>query len=200
MTATHPLLQRETLVVAQKAKLFELRNEFALLDERGQRIGSVLQVSQSLLAKALRIFSDLDVALPVTLEVRDAAGDAVLVMHKPWFRWTCQVSRPDGTALGSIRKEIRLGKARFAISGASGEALGLVSAQNWRARDFTVRDTTDVEIARVAKQWRGLTRELLTDADTYVVSVNPMLGEPLRSLAIGSCLAIDTVMKQKDSQ
>jgi uncharacterized protein YxjI len=200
MTTIHPLLQRETLVVAQKAKLFELRNQFALLDEQGQRIGSVQQVRQSALTKLLRIFSDLDVALPATLEVRDGADTPVLVLHKPWFRWSCELSRPDGTTLGSIRKEIRLGKARFAISGPAGEPLATVSAKNWRAKDFSVRDTTDVEIARVAKQWRGVARELLTDADTYVVSINPMLGEPLRSLSIGACLAIDTVMKQKDSQ
>jgi hypothetical protein len=44
----------------------------------------------------------------------------------------------------------------------------------------------------------GGLRELFTDADTYVVEVQPTTAEPLRSLAVASCLVIDVVMKQKD--
>jgi len=50
----------------------------------------------------------------------------------------------------------------------------------------------------VTKRWAGL-RELFTDADTYVVEVRPTAAEPLRSLAVASCLVIDVVMKQKDT-
>jgi uncharacterized protein YxjI len=195
---THPLLARETLVVRQKAKLFELNSEFALLDEQGTRIGSVAQVRQSLVTKALRVFSNLDAVLTVTLEVRDAAGTPVLEMHKPWLRRACEISAPGGTVFGKVTKEIRLGRARFALAGPGGEALGTVRAENWRAKDFSVRDVTDVEVARVAKKWRGLARELLTDADTYVIHLTPGLTDPLRSLVVGACLAIDTIMKQKD--
>jgi hypothetical protein len=49
----------------------------------------------------------------------------------------------------------------------------------------------------VTKRWAGL-RELFTDADTYVVEVSPSAVDPLRSLAVATCLVIDVVMKQKD--
>jgi uncharacterized protein YxjI len=71
-----------------------------------------------------------------------------------------------------------------------------VRAEDWRAKDFSVRDGAGQELARVTKRWAGL-RELFTDADTYVVEVQPTTAEPLRSQA-GSCLVIDVVMKQKD--
>ena len=49
----------------------------------------------------------------------------------------------------------------------------------------------------MTKRWAGL-RELFTDADTYVVEVSPYAVDPLRSLAVATCLVIDVVMKQKD--
>lgn len=196
---THPLLARERLVVHQKAKLFELRNQFTIFDEAGARIGSVEQVDQSPLHKVVRIFSNLDAALPITLEVRDASGVGVLRIVKPWFRITCSVVQPGGVVAGTVRKRIRLGKPRFELADPGGRVVGEVVALNWRARNFSVRDAADVEVARVHKKWAGLGKELFTDADNYVIEVNPALGDPLRSLAIGSCLAIDTILKQKDS-
>jgi uncharacterized protein YxjI len=73
-----------------------------------------------------------------------------------------------------------------------------VRAENWRAKDFSVRDGGGQQVARVTKKWAGL-RELFTDADTYVVEVSPAAVDPLRSLAVASCLVIDTIMKQKDT-
>lgn len=67
MQSSDGLLFQPALVINQKMKLFELRNEFAILDGNGERIGSVTQVNQSLLTKLLRICSDADVMLPVTL-------------------------------------------------------------------------------------------------------------------------------------
>jgi hypothetical protein len=78
-----------------------------------------------------------------------------------------------------------------------GAQLGEVRAHNWRAKDFSVFDGAGQAIARVTKRWAGL-RELFTDADTYVVEVSPSAVDPLRSLAVATCLVIDVVMKQKD--
>ena len=194
-----PVLQRDTFVINQKAKLFELRNQFAVFDETGQPLGTVEQVNRSAFAVFARVVSDLDVMLPMTLEFRDTAGQPLLTMHKPWFRWGCVVSRPDGAVMGRVTKEIRLGKARFALHGPAGERLGSVLAQNWRAKDFSIRDGDDVEVARITKKWAGMAREIFTDADNYVVTLQPGLPDPLRSLAIGTALAVDTVMKNKDS-
>jgi hypothetical protein len=194
-----PLLTEPVLVVNQKLKLVELRNQFAILDQHGNRIGSAEQVRQSPLAFLARLFSDLDLALPMTLEVRDErTGSVALVLHKPWFRMACMVSGPGGVPLGSIQKRIRVGKARFSILDPGGQELGEMRAENWRAKDFSVRDATGQEVARVSKRWAGL-RELFTDADNYVVQVSPDAVEPMRSLAIASVLAVDTVMKQKDA-
>ena len=184
----------------QRRKLMEMVNEYDLLDPgSGEAVGSVRQVRQGALALLLRLFSDLDVALPTTLEVRDGDGRIALTCHKPWFRWATTVSDADGRQLGVVSKRVRLGKARFGITGPDGADLGELRAQNWRAKDFVVVDTAEREVGRVSKKWRGALTELLTDADTYVLEVPESTPEPMRSLAMGAVFAVDVVMKQKDA-
>ena len=189
---------RQTFVVEQHRKFFELRNQYSIFDESGQKIGTLEQTKQSVLALLARFGTDLDAMLPTTLELQDTSGEPVLEMHKPWFKLTVSVSNPDGTPIGSIRKQIRVGKARFALTDPFGGELGHVQAQNWRARDFTVVDQAGNEVASATKQWRGLTTEIFTDADTYVVNMQPYASEPMRRLALAAALAIDIVMKEKD--
>jgi uncharacterized protein YxjI len=192
------LLAEPMLVINQKLKLIELKNEFRIFDQYGKQVGTAVQARQSPLAFLTRAFSDWDVSLPMTLEVRDRNGGLALTLHKPWFRMACTVTRGDGLELGTVRKRIRLGKARFTLFDPSGREIGEVRAHNWRAKDFSVLDASGVELARVNKKWAGL-RELFTDADNYVIQLNPAAPDPMRALAVASVLAIDTVMKQKDS-
>jgi uncharacterized protein YxjI len=192
------LLAEPVLVINQKLKLIELRNEFRIFDQYGTQVGVAVQARQSPLAFLARVFSDGDVTLPMTLEVRDRSGAVALSLHKPWFRMQCTVSRGDGVELGQVRKQVRLGKARFRLLDPGGRQVGEVRAQNWRAKDFVVSDASGLELARVNKKFAGL-RELFTDADNYVIQLNPAATDPMRSLAVASVLAIDTVMKQKDT-
>jgi hypothetical protein len=194
---TGSLLAQQVLIVRQKLKLIELRNEYAVLDQHGRQIGAVLQATQSPLAFMARVFTSWDVALPITLHILGPGTVPELVVHKPWFTWRCQVTRPDGQPLGEITKQVRLGRARFTLLDPRGAQLGEVRARNWRAKDFSVLDGGGQPVARVTKRWAGL-RELFTDADTYVVEVSPSAVDPLRSLAVATCLVIDVVMKQKD--
>ncbi|MDX1621918.1 MAG: phospholipid scramblase-related protein [Nitriliruptorales bacterium] len=191
------VLDQQQLVVEQVRKFFEMRNQYGLFSTDGNKVGQIEQVEQSPLQFLVRLFSDLDVMLPTTLAIEEVDGSHVLRLHKPWFRWTVEVSRPDGTEVGTISKQFRLGKARFALTGPDGRELGEVHAQNWRAKDFTILDANGQEVAKVTKKWRGLVTEAFTDADTYVVDLGAAT-EPLRSLALAAALSIDVIMKQKD--
>jgi uncharacterized protein YxjI len=190
------LLAHSKFVVDQKTKLIELRNEYAIYDEHGNRIGSVMQVGQSVLVRLLRLLIRADSLLGVKLEIREADGTVALLLHKPGLRITCTVSRPNGTVIGRIAARIRLGKARMAITDPAGGVIGEVQAENLRAWNFNVQDATGRLIARVDKKWAGA-RELFTTADKYRVELDPSLGDPLWSLVVASCLAIDTLLKQQ---
>ena len=193
------LLSANTLVVDQKTKIFEMKNEYRIYDENNEKIGSIEQVGQGILTFLARLGTDYDVLLPVSLEVRDANDQALLYLHKPFFRMTVNVSQPGGGAkIGSIQKKMRLGKARFELTDASGQEVGEVNAKDWRARNFAITDRNGQEIAEVSKQWKGIARELFTDSDKYIVRIQPHASEPLRTLAVAASLAVDVIMKQKD--
>jgi uncharacterized protein YxjI len=182
-----------TFVVDQKPKLIELRNEYSIYDGHGNRIGSVMQVGQPLLTRVLRLLIKADSLLSVKLEIHEASGAVALLVHKPTFRITCSVSRPNGALLGRIAPKIRLGKVRMAITDPAGSVLGEVRAENLRAWDFNVQDANGRLIARVGKKGAGA-REFFTTADKYRVELDPNLTDPLRSSVVASCLAIDTLL------
>ena len=193
-----PLYEQPVLVVSQKTKLIELTNEYAVFDGEGQQIGAVVQVGQSSMKKAVRLFSQLDQYLTHRLEVRDARGP-VLELTRPAkvVRSRVQVQRPDGFPVGEIVQANVFGKIRFDLV-ANGQVVGGIQAENWRAWDFAVLDAAGVEVARITKRWEGLARTLFTTADKYVVHVHFRLPEPLASMVIASALTVDTALKQDD--
>ena len=193
------LLDLDVVQVKQKAKLFELRNQYELFDGTGQPVGTVEQVNQSPLAVLGRIFSNLDVALAMELHIREATGTTALALRKPWFRMAVEVSDGGGVPLGSVRKRVRLGKARFTVLDPGGNVVGEVQAQNWRAREFVVAGPNGEELGRVSKRWAGAAKEFFTDADNYVIQVAPGVTGPPRAMVIATAFAVDIIMKQKDS-
>ena len=182
----------------QKRKFMELRNQYTLTDETGAEIGRVEQAKQSPFAFLVRLFGDMDVALPVTLNVNNSDGTDQMRLHKPWFRFAVAVHGADGRRIGSVNKRIRLGKAVFTVIGESGEEVGSLKAENWRARDFRLEDPSGRELARVTKKWRGLLTEAFTDADSYAVTFDDLTDTTTRELALAAALAVDLTMKQKD--
>ena len=189
---------RSGIGLHQKRKFVELRNQYTLTGDEGEEIGTVEQAKQSPLAFILRLASSMDVALPVTLSVTTTDGQEELKLYKPWFRFSVKVSDGQGNALGAINKKIRFGKAVFNLEGPAGEEIGVLKAQNWRARDFSFENSSGSEVARVTKKWRGLLTEALTDADSYAVTFEATTDNTTRKLALAAALAVDLTMKQKD--
>ncbi|KLL12338.1 MULTISPECIES: phospholipid scramblase-related protein [Protofrankia] len=191
------LFTEPVLVVNQKTKLIELTNEYAVFDQAGNQIGSVVEVGQSALKKAVRFVSSLDQFFTHRLEVRDSAGVAHLVLTRPAkvFRSRVIVTRPDGFEIGQIVQQNIFGKIRFALE-TGGTPIGTIKTENWRAWNFSIVDHGGTEIARVTKTWEGLARTLFTTADNYVVQIHRPLTDPLRSLVVASALTIDTALKQ----
>jgi hypothetical protein len=88
-----------------------------------------------------------------------------------------------------------IGKIRFGLE-AGGQSYGTIAAENWRAWNFTITDSSGTEVARITKTWEGLAKTMFTSADNYVVQIHRPLEEPLRSLVVASSLAVDTALKQ----
>jgi uncharacterized protein YxjI len=190
---------RDGIGIHQRRKVFELRNQYELTDHDGNLAGRVEQAKQSPLAWLSRLFTNLDVALPTTLDVTDGVGRSVLVLHKPWLTWRVDVQGEGGRSIGAITRKIKLGKPQYRIFDPAGGEVGMVHGEDWRSRNFRITDTTGTEVARVVKQWRGLFTEVVTDADSYAVTFSPAATDDQRAMAFAAALTIDLVQKQKDS-
>ncbi|SNQ46051.1 Scramblase [Frankia canadensis] len=191
------LFSEPVLVVNQKTKIIEVTNEYAVFDQNGNQIGSVVEVGQSALKKAMRVLSSWDQFFTHRLEVRDAAGVPQLMLHRPakLLKSKVIVSAPDGTQLGVIAQQNVFGKIRFDLQ-SGGATIGAIKAENWRAWNFSIVDNTETEIARVTKTWEGLMKTMFTTSDNYVVQLHRPLPQPLLSMVVASALTIDTALKQ----
>ncbi|MFI1564907.1 phospholipid scramblase-related protein [Streptomyces sp. NPDC020490] len=191
------LFTEPVLVVNQKAKLIELTNEYKVMDQNGNQIGSVTQVGQSALKKVLRFVSSLDQFMTHKLEIRDAYGQPQLLLTRPakFLKSRVIVSRPDGSPVGEIVQQNMIGKINFAMN-VNGQKVGAIKAENWRAWNFAIVDHADNEVARITKTWEGLAKTMFTTADNYVLQIHYQLPEPLLSLVVATALTVDTALKQ----
>ncbi|MFJ8749440.1 phospholipid scramblase-related protein [Streptomyces sp. NPDC102441] len=191
------LFNQQVLVVNQKAKLLELTNEYSVFDQQGNTVGSVVQVGQSGLRKALRFVSSVDQYLTHRLEIRDAYGQPQLLLTRPakFVKSRVIVQRPDGQPVGEIVQQNAIGKINFSMT-ANGQQVGAIKAENWRAWNFAIVDHNDAEIARITKSWEGLAKTMFTTADNYVLQIHYQLPEPLLSLVVATALTVDTALKQ----
>jgi uncharacterized protein YxjI len=185
------------LVVNQKVKLIEIHNEYAIFDAEGRQLGAVRQVGQSVVKKAVRLISSLDQFMTHQLQVVDMNAAVQLVLSRPAKLVKSRVIVADGAGreIGVMRQENSIGKIRFALE-AGGQRVGSINAENWRAWNFSIRDESETECARITKTWEGLAKTMFTTADNYVVQIHRRLEEPLRSLVVAAALCVDTALKQ----
>jgi len=195
------LLDRDVFLVRQKAKLIEMNNEYAILDEGGDQIGKVRQEGQSKVKKLVRLVADVDQFLTHRLAIYDADGSKVLEIVRPAkvFRSTLQLNDGTGASRGRIVQRNVVGKKHFALEDQKGRAVGTIDAENWRSWDFAVHDEQGLEVARINKNWAGALRELFTTADHYMVRITGGPSKELRLLIVGAAAAIDTALKQDDT-
>ena len=126
------LLERNRIVINQKAKLIEVVNEYKIRDEDGNEIGAIRQEGQSKLKKFARIVSSLDQFMTHELSVFDADGSKVLGVVRPrkFMKSTVQVTDGMGSPVGEIRQQNMVGKIRFGLHDATGSKLGEIRGEN----------------------------------------------------------------------
>jgi uncharacterized protein YxjI len=191
-------MTRDRWVFRQKTKLIELTAEFAILDDEGNQIGMVRQEGQSSLKKVARFVSSLDQFMTHTIAVYDGAGAKVVELTRPRkvFRSTVVVKDGQDREIGKIVQKNIVGKIRFDLQDAHGGDLGSLNGENWRAWNFSIRDASGAEVARITKTWEGLLRTAFTTADHYVLEVSGDLSPQLRPIVFASAAGVDLALKQ----
>ncbi len=192
------LLDLDQIVINQKAKLIELTNEYTIWDIDGNDAGIIKQEGQSKLKKLARFVSSLDQFMTHALSVYQTDGSKVLEITRPRkiMKSTINIADGRGTLLGTIRQQNMIGKIRFGLHDTTGQQIGEIRAENWRAWNFSIVDAAGQEVARITKTWEGLAKTLFTTADNYVLDVNTDCQGTLRWLVFASAVSVDLALKQ----
>jgi uncharacterized protein YxjI len=191
------LFTEPVLVVNQKAKLIEINNEYAIYDQNARQVAAVREVGQSGLKKAARLLTSFDQYMTHKLQVVDMGGTPLLTLTRPAkvMKSRIIVQDPAGNEIGAIIQQNMIGKIRFGLE-SGGQTIGSLNAENWRAWNFSIRDHTDTEVARITKTWEGLAKTMFTTADNYVVQIHRPLEGALQALVIAAAVSVDTALKQ----
>jgi uncharacterized protein YxjI len=192
------LLEADTLVVSQKAKLIELTNQYGIHDSDGAELGYLEQEGQSGLRKVLRFVTTVDQFLTHRLSIYDAEHVKVLELTRPakLIKSKFRLEDGHGRKVGEIVQQNVFGKIKFDLVGAHGERMGQIRAENWRAWDFSMVDRDGKEVARIDKKFVGVLKAVFTTADNYIVHIDPGLEGDLRLLVVAAAAAVDTALKQ----
>jgi uncharacterized protein YxjI len=195
------LLERDVLVISQKAKLIEMTNEYRILDPDGEEVGAIRQEGQSKSKKLFRFVSDLDQFLTHRLSVYEADGTKLLEIERPAkvFKSMMRIRDGIGADRGAIVQDNVVGKKHFALREPGGELIGSIDAENWRSWDFAIHDADGAEVARITKKWAGILREGFTTADHYILQITGPTSPELRFLLVASAAALDIALKQDDT-
>lgn len=191
------ILTEPVLVVNQKAKLIEVNAEYAVFDQHGRRIGTVREVGQNLVKKALKA----DVWVTRRFQITDQDGQTVLSMLFPATALFTKVTVLDsrGVEVGQIAQKFGILNSHFALK-VHGKTIGSINGEGWDSWDFNVCDSSGSEIARITKKWAGAFYELFTNKDNYVVEIHGTPEDSLRKLIVAAALVIDTGLRQGQSK
>jgi uncharacterized protein YxjI len=198
-TAEVPLAQaldaRRRVIVRQArdwTELLDLKapNRYALLTEDGALAGMAAEYPGSFLLrwwlKARRPF---EMGIYASEERRYPA----IRLRRPWtwFLSRLEVLDADGRPLGVVRERLSLLRRRFDLEAPDGRVLARIVGPFWRPWTFVLRAATgERELGRIEKRWSGVVSEVLTDADTFLVTLPE--GDPdLRRLALAAAILVD---------
>lgn len=172
---------------------WEERNRYEVSEQTGRVVLAVREAGSGLGELLGRML--LGPARPCRLEVVDAAtGAAVLDLRKPFrlFLPKMVVHAADGEVLGTVERRFSWPQRRYVLRDhQTGEEVELTGVF-WKPWRFTLRQG-GLALGEIQKRWRGLTTELLTDADDFAVDLSQIAAPQTRALAFSATLLIDLV-------
>jgi len=192
------IFMNNVILVKERAGIFKAANAYDLFNDKGQKIGEVLESIPNFFVKALK-FTKYKTHLPYTVNFYDSSRNLLLTIRRPFtfFRSNISVKDKDGKPLGQYRQKFKLIKPEFHLFDPSGNLFASLKG-DWKGWNFTLEDKSGAELAKVTKKWAGLAKELFTSADNYVISISKHdMPEDLRKVVFAAGIGIDMSLKEK---
>ncbi len=192
------LLARNSFLVKEHVGMFKAANNYDIYDpETGEEILECREDNLGLFTKMLR-FTDYKRYTPFEIEIRTPEGEVLVTIRRgvSLFLSKVEVYDADNQLIGGFKQKLFSIGGAFSVLDPTDQPLCELKGK-WTSWEFSFRTGT-TELAKVSKKWAGMSKELFTSADNYVLQIDPTLPSdgPLRKLILAAVMCIDMVLKE----
>ena len=194
------LFRSDTWIVKQNLNLtevvlgFESANQYKILSEDGESLGFIAEKSSGLFSwlkrQILRSHRSFEAA------VLDADGNTAVILKHPfyWIWSSLFIYDSNDKLLGSVHRRFTLISRRYDLYDVTATSFASVYAGVFRVWTFDFFDRAQNKIGFISKKWGGLVKEYFTDADCYVVKLEPQnqdFSTQQKAIFLAAAVAID---------
>lgn len=182
--------------IDEKVNFLKFENSYQVFDINGVKIGAVRQkltTGQKMLRMVLN-----KAMLPFHLEIVNRNNEVEASISRGWTFFMSKINIQDahGNTIGLIHQKFKFFKPTFKIFNASETLIGEITG-DWKAWNFTIKDSSNAQIGTISKKWAGAMQEIFTSADKYNVKIDPKYAHKEHKMAILSgAITIDMVLKE----
>lgn len=186
-----------TYVIDEKVQVLTFSNGYKVYDESGKEIGYIKEnMPASRIILSLFLSKQM---LPFTLEVYNNDGKIIASLTRgfTFFMSKMKVLDENGSQIATIKQKFGL-KPKFELLDMNENKIAHIQG-NWTAWDFKITDGGSTQLGSISKKFAGFAREFFTDADKYIVNIEPSVTNEAQRIAIAStAAAIDMIMKENN--
>jgi uncharacterized protein YxjI len=171
---------------------FETRNQYTIKDHEGSTIGHAAEQSGSFLNTIARLVYTR--GRPLEITVTDAQGQPQLSLTKGFHLLFphYQIQDPEGNVVAQAKTRFNLLKKKIDVLGPEGQLYFTAEAPVIYIAKLGFKILSQGEQqAAITKQWSGVGKELITDADNFHIRYDAIAQNGWRKLLLALAFAID---------
>ena len=194
----HDILNRNVYLVKAHLGLLKAANNYDIYDPQTKAI--VMQCREERMNPLTQIlrFTDYKRMTPFDIEIRTPQGERVIRVKRgiSLFLSNVEVMDEQDRIIGGFKQKLFSIGGSFTVLDAIDRPVCQLQG-NWIGWNFRFLSGNQ-ELARVTKEWGGLSKELLTTADDYILQISDSVpaNDPARPLILAAVMCIDMVLKE----
>jgi len=201
LTMVDQLLVKQKVEILEAVTGFETQNKYKVFNSLGQQVYKAKEDSGCCTRQCCGPGRCFD------MNITDMQEQEVIHLNRPLRCQACcfpcclqemEVSSPPGTVIGTIEQQWSILYPRFVIKDQSGEPVLRIEGPCWTCSccgndvEFEVLSVqTGERVGMISKQWTGIVKEGLTDADNFGINFPLDLDVKVKATLLGALFLID---------
>ncbi|EFX80807.1 hypothetical protein DAPPUDRAFT_211709 [Daphnia pulex] len=200
LTQVDQILVHQMVEILEMFTGFETNNKYVVKNSVGQKIFFAAEDSgccERYWCNNLRSFE---------MNILDNFGNEVIHIHRPLACQSClypcclqkmEVSAPPGNVIGTIEQEWSI-FPRFKVKDVSGNVVLKIEGPFFPCSccgtdvNFEIFSSDgEQKVGKISKQWAGILREMVTDADVFGINFPMDLDVKMKAVLLSACFLID---------